>query len=92
MLRAIPVVVLTLLTASCQSDRPSSVERVRVYPQLSFHMADANCRMLALAQQRPLYARGTPNFVSGARNRNRIRMEQSYKRCMTPSGWKSKSL
>jgi hypothetical protein len=89
MLRTIAAVVLTLLAASCQSNSLSKTERVRIYARHSFAAADANCRMLALTRQEALYARGTPDYVAGARRSNVVRMERYYVRCMTNSGWES---
>ena len=86
MLRAIPVALLTLLTASCQSDSPSKVERDRIYAHDGFEEANANCRMEAVAQQPGLYARGTPDYVAGARRQNWIETQRAYQRCMFAKG------
>jgi hypothetical protein len=91
MIKIISATVLALLAASCQSNSSSRVDLARSYPPATFEAANANCRMQALAQQPGLYARGTPNYVPGAQRRNAIRMEQSYRRCMSASGWNSTS-
>lgn len=88
MLRIISVTVVALVATSCQIDSSIKMEGVQLYEGDPFEVADGQCRIAALAQQRGLYARRTRDFVAGARLRNAVRTEKSYKQCMNSSGWK----